>query len=410
MTDDELELRILERFVARFDEGEIADPDRANKCARELDMRDVLRELTRRTGPALDSEARRWLMQLAPGQPGGERGPLRRCSNSRDRESAHQFHARAFLDPNATASAWNRIRALKRELGFREPMSQIDMSSTIRLFISHASDDKELARRVVALFRAALNLSASAIRCTSVDGHRLEGGADTDETVRKEIESADAFVGVLSDRSMRSKYVLIELGARWVLNKHLLPLLAPGTPASVLGGPLAGKNALQADSEAQLHQMVREVGRVLGINPESADVYLRQLQDVREWKPTESSDHHLTFQVAADDPKMTEWSEGIRIAADLNSEATQLLKAAAADPKATIIRTRTHNAGTSIRTTDGSNLVEVGNARSEAEWEGALRQLEEKGLVVARGGKREIFAVTDEGFRIADLIVIVPKT
>jgi hypothetical protein len=149
---------------------------------------------------------------------------------------------------------------------------------------------------------------------------------------------------------------------------------------------------------------------VLGINQESADVYLRQLQDVREWKPTESSDHHLTFQVAADDPKMTEWSEGIRIAADLNSEATQLLKAAAADPKATIIRTRTHNAGTSIRTTDGSNLVEVGNARSEAEWEGALRQLEEKGLVVARGGKREIFAVTDEGFRIADLIVIVPKT
>lgn len=96
------------------------------------------------------------------------------------------------------------------------------------------------------------------IRCTSVDGHRLEGGADTDETVRNEIGSADAFVGILSDRSMRSKYVLIELGARWVLNKHLLPLVAPETPASVLGGPLAGKNALQADSEAQLHQLVRE--------------------------------------------------------------------------------------------------------------------------------------------------------
>ena len=98
MTDDELELRILERFVARFDEGEIADPDRANKCARELDMRDVLRELTGKTGPALDSEARRWLMQLAPGRPDSDRGPLRLCSKNRDRESAHQFHARAFLD------------------------------------------------------------------------------------------------------------------------------------------------------------------------------------------------------------------------------------------------------------------------------------------------------------------------
>jgi TIR domain len=411
MTDDELELRILQRFVARFDEGEIADPDRTNKCARELDMRDVLRDLTGSTGPALDSEARRWLMQLAPRRPGSDRGPLRLCSNNRDRESAHQFHARAFLDPNATAtSGWNRIRALKKELGLREPESKIAVSSTIRLFISHASDDKELARRVVALFRAALNLPASAIRCTSVDGHRLEGGADTDDTVLSEIGSADAFVGILSDRSMRSKYVLIELGARWGLKKHLLPLLAPETSASVLGGPLAGKNALQADSEAQLHQMVREVGRVLGINPESPDVYLRQLQDVRDWRPTVGSDQHLEIQMPAADPEKAKWSEGIRIAADLNSAATQLLKAAAADPKATIIRSRTHNTGTSIRTTDGSNLVEVGNARSEAEWEGALKQLEEKGLVFARGGKREIFALTGEGFRIADLIVIAPDT
>jgi hypothetical protein len=283
------------------------------------------------------------------------------------------------------------------------------MTSTIRLFISHASDDRELARRVVALFRAALNLPASAIRCTSVDGHRLEGGADTDETVRYEIGSADAFVGILSDRSMRSKYVLIELGARWGLNRHLLPLLAPGTPTSVLGGPLAGKNALQADSEPQLHQMVREVARVLEIDPESADVYLRQLQDIKEWKPTEHADQGAEVPHSrSGGPDVTEWSEGLRVAADLNSAATQLLKAAAADPKATIIRTRTHNSGTSIRT-NGRNFVEAGNLRSEAEWEGALKDLQERGLVLDRGGKREVFSVTSDGFRIADLIVIVPE-
>jgi hypothetical protein len=300
----------------------------------------------------------------------------------------------------------SHFRVLKKELELREPVSTI-MSSTIRLFISHASDDRELAGRVVALFRAALNLPAPAIRCTSVDGHRLEGGADPDDTVRDEIRSAEAFVGILSDRSMRSKYVLIELGARWGLKKHLLPLLAPETPASVLGGPLAGKNALQADSEAQLHQMVRDVARVLGINPESPDVYLRQLQDVRDWRPTEESHQQLTIQRPETDPENSKWREGIRIAADLNSAATQLLKAAAADPQATIIRSRTHNTGTSIGT-HGRNLVEVGNPRSEAEWEGALKQLEERGLVVARGSSREIFAVTDEGFRVADLIVIAP--
>jgi TIR domain len=173
--------------------------------------------------------------------------------------------------------------------------------SSIRLFISHASRDKELTRRVVALLRAALNLPGSAIRCTSVDGHRLEGGADTDESLRNDIGSADAFLGILSNSSMGSPYVLIELGGRWVLGKYLLLLLAPGTPHSVLGGPLAGKNALRADSEAQLHQLVREVAAVLQVNAEPADVYLRQLQDVREWVPRrgrQSARRRLTVQRA----------------------------------------------------------------------------------------------------------------
>lgn len=282
------------------------------------------------------------------------------------------------------------------------------VTSTVRLFISHASDDVELASRVVALFRAALNLPAAAVRCTSVDGHRLEGGADTDETIRSEIASADAFVGILSSRSARSAYVLIELGARWGLNKPLLPLLAPGTPPSVLGGPLAGKNALCADSEGQLHQMVREVGRVLHVSPEPAEAYLQQLQNVKTWKPTAHEDHRPDATHSSGRPAAAMDSEGIRIAADLSSPATDLLKAAAADPKAMIIRTRTHNTGTSI-STNGRNFVEAGNARSEAEWDGALQQLEQRGLVIDRRGKREVFSVTDAGFRIADLVVIVDR-
>jgi hypothetical protein len=121
MTDDELGLSILKRFVARFDEGEIADPDHANKCARELDMRDVLRELTGKTGPALDLEARQWLMQLAPGGPGQRPRAAPPVQQQPRPGISAPVPRRAFLDPNATAtSAWNRIRALKKELGLKE--------------------------------------------------------------------------------------------------------------------------------------------------------------------------------------------------------------------------------------------------------------------------------------------------
>jgi hypothetical protein len=148
------------------------------------------------------------------------------------------------------------------------------------LFISHCSDDVELAGRLVALFRVALNLPSSAIRCSSVDGYRLPGGANTDEQLRREVHDAEAFVGIVSTASVRSLYVLFELGARWGARRHLIPLLAPGTATSVLGGPLAGLNALSAGSVSQLHQLLSELAVALSLGLESAAAYHDQLQAV----------------------------------------------------------------------------------------------------------------------------------
>ena len=42
MTDDKLELSILEKHVTRHQEAETAEPRATNKCARELGVREVL--------------------------------------------------------------------------------------------------------------------------------------------------------------------------------------------------------------------------------------------------------------------------------------------------------------------------------------------------------------------------------
>jgi hypothetical protein len=159
--------------------------------------------------------------------------------------------------------------------------------STTRLclFISHASGDADLAGRLVQLVRAALNLPSSTIRCTSVDGYRLPGGADTDERLRAEVHDAETFVGVISADSMRSPYVLFELGARWGARKHLVPVLAPGTSAAILGGPLTGLNALRSDNAAQLHQLVAELAAALGVNAEAPAAYQYQLEQVLTLEP-----------------------------------------------------------------------------------------------------------------------------
>lgn len=198
----------------------------------------------------------------------------------------------AYLNPKITLSG----RKFLEQLRLREGSNAENMSTNnIRLFISHSANDHDFVERVVELLRSALALSASQIRCTSVDGYRLPGGSNTNERLRQEVHDADAFIGVISSNSLRSLYVAFELGARWGAGLTLIPLLAPGTDPSVLGGPLGGLNALSAASRPQLHQLISELSRGLGIKSEDPAVYERYMVLVIEFKKSDPyivNEHH----------------------------------------------------------------------------------------------------------------------
>lgn len=152
----------------------------------------------------------------------------------------------------------------------------------MKIFLSHSSRDKEVAEALIALLRSALSLKGAEIRCTSVEGHRLAGGADTDDELRREIIEAVVFIGLISEASVESAYVLFELGARWGAGKYLIPLLTHGSEVTLLKGPLSGKNALRCDDLAQVHQLVEEVRRVLSVEAEPAAVYQKQVDQLIE--------------------------------------------------------------------------------------------------------------------------------
>lgn len=205
--------------------------------------------------------------------------------------SVLQFKGTAPFDFGDAMVTPRGRRAFQRALsqntpGQTEPTSM--PANALRLFVSHSSEDSDLAQQVVLLLRSALNLPADAIRCTSVDGYRLSGGANTNEQLRREVHDSIAFIGIVSGTSMRSMYVLFELGARWGAGKTLVPLLAPGVSPSVMGGPLAGLNALRADNSAQLHQLVLDIGNQLSIAPQSASAYQRDLENVLAVAPATS--------------------------------------------------------------------------------------------------------------------------
>lgn len=143
----------------------------------------------------------------------------------------------------------------------------------MKIFISHSHKDVEIAKALIELLRASLNLKTEDIRCTSVDGHRLPAGISTDEQLKSEIHDSEVLIGLISPSSISSYYVLFELGARWGANKPLIPLITNEKGADLLKGPLQGINALNTNSDAQLFQLISDLEKLLKVKSEPPNAY-----------------------------------------------------------------------------------------------------------------------------------------
>jgi hypothetical protein len=153
--------------------------------------------------------------------------------------------------------------------------------SAIMVFVSHSSRDEALAKALIDLLRPALGLPPNQIRCSSVDGYRLPVGVNTESKLREEVNAAKVVIGLITPSSLASHFVMFELGARWGAGLFVAPLLA-GVAPDELRGPLGLLNALSADTQSRLIQLVEDVAKQLGVNPQSAASYMGEIDAVRQ--------------------------------------------------------------------------------------------------------------------------------
>lgn len=157
--------------------------------------------------------------------------------------------------------------------------------NSIDIFISHSSSDEKVAKALIDLLRDAFQIEPSKIRCTSVAGYKLKTGAHSETELRNEIQQANVFIGILSEVSLESAYVLFELGARWGSiqeyggfsrdrsKNKIFPLLAVGATGSILRDPLKQYNALNCEKPGDLHQLIEDVGQQINQTSGSASAY-----------------------------------------------------------------------------------------------------------------------------------------
>ena len=174
-------------------------------------------------------------------------------------------------------------------MAFRNPASRpkrrmqgAEDIAKLQVFISHNKNDEEIAKRLITLIRSAFNLPAAAIRCTSVNGYMLPIGISVEERLRLEIEAAGVFIALLTPHSLKSAWVLVELGARWGTGKHFFPLLSCVDPDHVQMGPFSGFSSVNCGDEAQMYQFIDELGKSLSRKPESASVFRKCILELAE--------------------------------------------------------------------------------------------------------------------------------
>ena len=100
----------------------------------------------------------------------------------------------------------------------------------IRLFVSHAHEDHEIATGIVDLIETAL-VRDGRILCTSHPNRNEYGYPDSDridvsEHLREYLSEASCAVALLTPYSLASRWCLFELGGAWARATKTYPLLA----------------------------------------------------------------------------------------------------------------------------------------------------------------------------------------
>lgn len=130
-----------------------------------------------------------------------------------------------------------------------ESSPNIIVSSKKRIFISHASKDKELIGKFVdSIFLLGMGVASEIIAYTSREDTGVPPGESIPEFIQDNIACADIVLLMISDNYKNSEVCLNEMGAAWALNKYIIQILLPNTSFDKLGWLCSLDKAIKIDN------------------------------------------------------------------------------------------------------------------------------------------------------------------
>ena len=277
------------------------------------------------------------------------------------------------------------------------------MQKEKKVFISHASKDEAVVRKFVEL-REDIGLTEAQVVCSSIPGYGIPLGEDIYDWLAQQFREYDLHVlFMLSDNYYNSIPCQNEMGATWVLKTKYDSVLLPGFEyRDIKGAVNPNQISIKLDgNEEVLKQHLNELKDKLiaefGLTMPSASKWERHRQTFI------AAIASLPVQQDDEDVGLDDIAPVFENRIKLTHDAEKLLVAGASDPAGQITMIRVMG-GTFISANKESFCYPEGGPRLEAQWTGALEELENYGFVQAASYKRQVFTITREGYDYADSI------
>jgi len=95
----------------------------------------------------------------------------------------------------------------------------------IEFFISHSHADRQLAQALVQFLIFGVGVEIKEIRCTSYVSTGLSTGTDIEQELRRDLRRSNYFVPLITSNTESSEFVAFEIGAAWILEKKIVPVV-----------------------------------------------------------------------------------------------------------------------------------------------------------------------------------------
>jgi len=143
-------------------------------------------------------------------------------------------------------------------------MQNGERTDMTKVFLSHATDDKELVDAIETLMEQGIGLAHDEIFCSSLEGMGIPiGNPDFKEYIREKMNECDTVVAVISENFYASPFCMCELGAVWVLAKNFFPILVPPVDFKNLRGALTGMQCVKLEEPSTASKLYDHLSKLV---------------------------------------------------------------------------------------------------------------------------------------------------